>query len=189
MRARRARGTSWIRAILAIAGIGCGLACATPLPPPLEAGRQAQLEDALRGLPGVSDPAEARTLAQAAFAATASLASRYRPLRPPHVGNLAFHLGLRERALCCHWVEDLLRALDGVELRDYELHWVVAHHGSRLREHSAVLALPVGGSPSQGLVLDAWRDSGRLHWVRADADRYPWRLHPADARRDRLRCG
>jgi hypothetical protein len=173
---------------LAIAA-ALALACATPGPPtaPVDA-RLAELTSALLELPGAADPAEARRLARAVLAATAELADRYRPLRPPQVGNLAFHVGLRERALCCHWVEDLLRALAGVELHRYELHWVVAHHGDRLREHSAVLALPVGRSPGQGLVLDAWRDSGRLFWVRADADHYPWRLHPADARRDELRC-
>lgn len=175
----------------ALAGLAAlCLACAGPPPSPQpEAARLAALEAALLGLPGAGPTREARALARAALAATDRLARRYRPLRPPQLGNLAFHAGLRERALCCHWVEDLLRALGDVELRRYRLHWVVAHHGDRLREHSAVLAVPVGGRPERGLVLDAWRDSGRLHWVRADADRYPWRLHPADARRDDLRCG
>jgi hypothetical protein len=172
-------------------GVGALLAaaCAGPTPPAAPGTeRRARLEAALLDLPGATDPAEARVLARAALAATAELAARYRPLRPPQLGNLAFHVGLRERALCCHWVEDLLHALAGIELRRYRLHWAVAHHGNRLREHSAVLAVPIGGTPDRGLVLDAWRYSGRLYWVRADADRYPWRLHPPDERWRELRC-
>lgn len=147
-----------------------------------------RLEAALAALPGQADPDEAARLAHASYATTSALVSHYRPLRPPQLGNLAFHLGLRDRALCCHWVEDLLRALTALELESFELHWGVAHHGSQLREHSAVIAVPTGGTLQQGLVLDAWRHSGRLHWVRADRDRYPWSLHPSDALRHRLAC-
>jgi hypothetical protein len=152
-------------------------------------GRERALAEALRDLPGDPDPGEARLLAATALATTAELFSEYRPLRPPLLGNFAFHLGLRERALCCHWVEDLLRSLAALGIRSYELHWVVAFHGNRWREHSAVLARPLGAPPGQGLILDPWRHSGRLYWVRAQDDRYPWRLHPSDAMRLRLRCG
>ena len=134
------------------------------------------------------EPGEATRLARTALATTEQLASRYRPLRPPHLGNLAFHLGLRDRALCCHWVEDLLRALSDLQLESFELHWGVAHFGSKLREHSSVVAVPAGRTIGDGLVLDAWRDSGRLYWVRADRDRYPWQLHPSDELSDRLAC-
>ena len=140
------------------------------------------------GLSTAVEPAEARALAQRVLAATDALAERYRPIDPPQLGNLAFHLGLRERALCCHWTSDLFRALDGLALRSLELHWGVAHHGNPLREHSSVIAVPAGGALREGLVLDAWRRAGRLHWVRVAEDRYPWRLHPSDAERPQLGC-
>lgn len=164
------------------------LGCAHDPAPPSDANAR-PLEAALVGLPGAPDPGDATRLAVAATRTLAELQPRYRPVRPPHLGNLAFHLGLRDRALCCHWVEDLLRALLAVEQDAFELHWGVAHFGSRLREHSAVVAVPRGGAFEEGLVLDAWRDSGRLHFVRVDRDRYPWRPHPSDAERHRLACG
>jgi len=172
-----------------IALLAC-LGCAGVEPRPPEAAPAAvqQLESTLVALPGEVDPTDAARLAHASYAETALLVSRYQPLRPPHLGNLFFHLGLRERALCCHWVEDLLRALSALELSSFELHWGVAHHGSQLREHSAVIAVAKDHPIEDGLVLDAWRHSGRLYYVRADRDRYPWRLHPADAQRDRLAC-
>lgn len=152
------------------------------------AGEQ-RLEAALESLPGALTPDDARRLAIGAFEAADRLHARYRPLRPPQLGNLAFYLGLRQRALCCHWAEDLLRELSRLELPSVSLHWGVAHLGSRLREHSAVVAVPQGASFEQGMVLDLWRHSGELFYVRADQDRYPWRLHPSDAARDRLACG
>ena len=151
--------------------------------------RARPLEAALLALPGGASAEDAARLAVAALETTDGLHARYRPLTPPQLGNLAFHLGLRERALCCHWVEDLLRALTALELASIELHGGVAHYGNVLREHSAVVAVPRGGAFAQGLVLDAWRDAGRLYSVRADRDRYPWVPHPSDAQRDRLACG
>jgi hypothetical protein len=166
------------------------LACASAAPkaPAPDAARLADLAAALTGLSASVEPSEARSLAQRTLAATAALVARYHPIDPPQMGNLAFHLGLRERALCCHWVEDLFRALDPLPLASLELHWGVAHHGSALREHSSVIAVPAGGALHDGLVLDAWRHSGRLYWVRVAKDRYPWRLHPSDADRQRLAC-
>jgi hypothetical protein len=153
-----------------------------------EDARGADLEAAIAGLSPAVEPAEARALATRALAATDSLALRYRPIAPALLGNLAFHLGLRERGLCCHWAEDLFHELDGLPLKSLQLHWGVAHHGSRMREHNSVIAVPAGGALRDGLVLDAWRHAGRLYWVRVSEDRYPWQLHPDDAERHRLEC-
>lgn len=163
------------------------LACVTPAPVAPERSDYAALERALLELGG-GGRGEAERLAHTALDATAALGARYRPLRPPLAGNLAFYLGLRDRALCCHWVEDLLRALTRVDVEGFELHWGVAHFGNRLREHSAVLVVPRDGALEDGLVLDAWRQSGRLYWSRVDRDPYPWQLHPSDAVRERLVC-
>jgi hypothetical protein len=175
---------------LACASLAAAVACTTVAPPTPEQGaaRALDLEAAIAALSPAVEPAEARTLAERAVAATAALSARYRPIDPPQLGNLAFHFGLRERALCCHWASDLFRALDGLPLRSLELRWGVAHLGSTLREHSSVIAVPAGADLRDGLVLDAWRHSGRLYWVRVAEDRYPWRLHPSDAERDRLEC-
>lgn len=185
LRPRRVRLT---RALLLAAALLCA-ACVQPPPSTRDAARAARLEDALLALPGTLTPGDAARLARGAFDAEARLHARYRPLRPPQLGNLAFHLGLRDRALCCHWVQDLLRELSALELGSVTLHWGVAHLGSRLREHSAVVAVPHGGAFERGLVLDLWRNSGRLHFARVDQDRYPWQPHPSDAIRHRLACG
>ena len=168
--------------LLLACALGCGQASPSAPAP------EQRLAAALVGLSAQVDPSEAASLAEVAFGTTAALRERYRPLAPPQLGNLAFHLGLRERALCCHWTEDLLGALSALRLRSLELRWGVAHRGSALREHSAVVAVPRGASFAQGLVLDAWRDSGRLYWTRADRDRYTWQPHPGDRAETRVVC-
>jgi len=173
-------------ALLCLVSLACAGGCTQP--PVRDATPAQRLAADLIGLPGSGDPEEAARLARVAFEVTADLAVRYRPLSPPQLGNLAFHLGMRDRALCCHWAEDLLGALAALGLRSFELRWGVAHHGSTLREHSAVVAVPSGASFEQGLVLDAWRRSGRLYWIRADRDVHEWHPHPADPLRKRVAC-
>ncbi|MGH0032297.1 MAG: hypothetical protein ACQGVC_21095 [Myxococcota bacterium] len=178
-----------MRVFAVVASLALCTACVTP--PPLrssDADALGALEAALLALPGEITADDAARLAAGALDATADLHAHYRPLRPPHVGNMAYHMGLRERALCCHWARDLLHALSALDLESVQLHWGVAHYGSALREHSAVVAVPRGGSFEQGLVLDAWRHSGRLLHVRVDRDRYPWVPHPANDVRLRLAC-
>ncbi|MEM7410477.1 MAG: hypothetical protein AAF430_09620 [Myxococcota bacterium] len=167
--------------------MGClVLACFRP-PEVADPRGQGELAAALASLPGV-DRLEAATLAERAFVATAELRDAYRPLASPLLGNLAYHLGLRERALCCHWTRDLLHALTPLGVSGLSLHWAVAHHGNPLREHSSVVVVPTDGGLADGIVLDAWRDAGRLHWVEVADDRYPWQLHPRDVVRERLMC-
>jgi hypothetical protein len=43
-----------------------------------------------------------------------------------------------------------------------------------MHEHNSVVVTAKGQPFQQGLVLDAWRHSGRLHWTPVIADRYPW---------------
>ena len=64
----------------------------------------------------------AHELAVAALDTSAELHAAYRPTRSPKLGNLAFHVGLRDRALCCHWTRDLLHTLSALDLKGVELH-------------------------------------------------------------------
>ncbi|HOC52079.1 MAG TPA: hypothetical protein PKI07_13410, partial [Verrucomicrobiota bacterium] len=42
------------------------------------------------------------------------------------------------------------------------------------REHSSVVLTAPGQPFEQGIVLDAWRRSGRLYWSGVKEDKYPW---------------
>lgn len=153
-----------------------------------ESGQVAELANALRALAPDVDAAEAQRAAATAFSATRELAVHYRMAWPPELHNMLVNAGLRDRGLCCHWAADMNARLHALDLRSLETHWVVAHRGSALREHNSAMLTPRGGGLHNGIVIDGWRRAGKLTWVAATTDRYPWRLHARSGQWQRLRC-
>lgn len=140
-----------------------------------------QLEQELAALSRGTDKAEARRVAETALHESAVLAEEYQVVRPAVAHNLLVVLGMKDRGLCYHWTEDLMKRLQALELKSFQLHWGVAHRGSELREHNGVVITARGQDFFQGIILDPWRYSGRLYWVRIDQDSYPWKaLPPSD---------
>ena len=142
------------------------------------AGQIDALDNRLASLgPGVH-PIESRQVAQTAVVYSRTLAARYRVVRPAVWHNILVRMGIRERGLCYHWTADLMRELQALELTSLELRWGVAHRGSELREHNTVVVTARGRPFDTGMVLDPWRNSGRLFWAAVEQDRYPWRELP-----------
>ncbi len=140
-----------------------------------------QLEQELVALSQTTDKAEARLAAETALRESAVLAEEYQLVQPAVAHNLMVVLGLKDRGLCYHWTEDLMKRLQALELKSFQLHWGVAHRGSDLREHNCVVITARGQDFYHGIILDPWRNSGRLYWARLTKDSYPWRmLHPSD---------
>jgi hypothetical protein len=142
--------------------------------------RIAALQQELTGLGPTTDRDEAHRVAATAVTYSAYLADQYGLVRPPILHNVLVRLKVKERGLCYQWTEDLLRRLEDLRLTSYRLHWGVAHRGSELREHNTVVITANGQSFENGIVLDPWRNSGELYWVRVDRDRYPWRELPRE---------
>ena len=71
------------------------------------------------------------------------------------------NLGVRKRGLCFQWADDLTLKLQSLRLRTLQLHRGVARLDTR-REHSSVVLTAPGQPFDKGVVLDAWRHSGRL---------------------------
>jgi hypothetical protein len=136
------------------------------------------LEQELIGLGPPTDPGEAHRVAATAITYSIYLADRYDLVRPPILHNLLVRLKIKERGLCYQWTEDLLQRLQDLQLSSFRLHWGVAYRGSQLREHNTVVITANGQPFENGIVLDPWRDSGELYWVRVDRDSYPWRELP-----------
>ena len=134
------------------------------------------LEQALTALSPDIVKLEAKQMAESAISYSLELAAEYRMLRPPVFHNLMVNLGFRERGLCIHWTEDLLKRLQGLGLKSLELHWGIANNNVLLRlEHSSVIITARGQSFENGLVLDPWRHSGELYWTLVRDDIYPWK--------------
>ncbi len=138
------------------------------------------LEQALIELTPSSNHGEAHRVAATAVTYCAHLANRYGLVRPPILHNVMVRLNLKQRGLCYHWTEDLLRRLRELRLSSYRLYWGVAHRGSELREHNSVVIAATGKSFEDGILLDPWRRSGKLYWVQVVRDKYPWRELPPE---------
>jgi hypothetical protein len=123
---------------------------------------------------------EAQRLAASAFMHSGKLASEYRVVRPALFHNFLVNMGFKKRGLCYHWAEDLVAQFETLQLVTLEPRWGIARAGSA-REHNAVVITARGQPFEQGIVLDPWRNSGRLVCVPVAQDRYPWEegeLHP-----------
>lgn len=111
--------------------------------------------------------------AETACSYSLELAKEYRVVRPAIFHNVLVNLGLRERGLCFQWADDLSAKLKSLELRTLKVRRGAARLETR-REHSSVVLTARGQAFDQGIVLDAWRHSGRLYWCGVKEDKYPW---------------
>ena len=137
-----------------------------------------QLEYVLLALSAAVDKTEAMMVAETAVRESAVLAEEYQLVRPAVAHNLLVALGVKDRGLCYHWTEDLMKRLQALDLKSLQLYWGVAHRGSELREHNCVVVTARGQGFFKGIVLDPWRTSGNLFWARVTKDSYPWKVLP-----------
>jgi hypothetical protein len=145
-----------------------------------------RLEKDLATLLGYRDD-ETLRLAQTILTTTEALARQYHVQPPALWHNFLVNVGMRDRGLCCHWTQDLLREIDALQLQKYHAVWAVSRHGS-WREHSSVVITATGQGFNNGLVLDAWRNAGNLYWTLVAEDIYVWQRHPGENGVARIRC-
>ena len=137
-----------------------------------------KLQDDLAILNQYSNLSEAERIAQEALNYSAYLAEEYDLVQPAVLHNVFVRLGFKNRGLCYHWTEDLMKRLKSLDLKAYQLHWGVAYRGSELREHNSVVITAKDQAFEEGIVLDPWRNSGELYWALVKSDRYPWHELP-----------
>jgi len=136
------------------------------------------LQNDLAALNNQLNLAEAGRVAQTAIYYSSFLAEEYEMVRPAALHNVLVRIGLKDRGLCYHWTTDLMKQLELLELKSYQLYWGVAHRGSELREHNSVVVAARGQRFEEGIVLDPWRNSGELYWTLVKNDHYPWQERP-----------
>jgi hypothetical protein len=134
----------------------------------------AGLAERLCGLSSSVDWQEAGLAAETACVHSLELARRYRAVRPAWWNNVLINAGLKERGLCFQYAHDLAAKLASLRLRTLAVRHGVAFLNTRLENNCLVLTAP--GQPfDQGIVLDAWRYEGRLHWCGVKEDKkFPW---------------
>ncbi len=165
---------------LALIGILLIAGCAvSPVNPRWMQPQSAALRDQLLQLDRRVDAAEAARLANAAVQQSAALADRYRAVRPAWFQNILVNGGLRERGLCYQWANDLYPRLHELGLKSLELHLAVARMDTP-HEHNCIVVTARRQAFAQGVVLDAWRHSGRLWFGGVATDKYPWQPLPRE---------
>jgi len=146
-----------------------------------------RLDEDLTALLGYRDE-ETPRLAQAILSATETLAMQYQVQPPALWHNFLVNVGMRDRGLCCHWTQDLLREIEALQLQKYHAVWAVSRHGT-WREHNSVVITASGQEGvKDGLVIDPWRNAGQLYWVHVVDDTYAWQPHPGANGLARIRC-
>ena len=134
------------------------------------------LANAIQALGPNVDPAEAQRAANIAYSHSLRLKQEYRVTDSAIVHNAKVVNGFRERGLCNHWAEDMLKRLRQEKFRTLDLHWATSPPTTfRIIHHSALISAK-GDSMYEGIILDPWRYSGALFWAPTKADdRYNWR--------------
>lgn len=141
--------------------------------------QSAALKERLLQLDRRVDVDEATRLANVAVEHSVALAHQFRAVRPAWVGNVLVNWGLRDRGLCYDWANALYPPLHALGLRSLDLHLAVARMDTR-HEHNCIVVTAHQQPFVDGVVLDAWRHSGRLWFGDVKTDKYPWQPLPRD---------
>jgi len=137
-----------------------------------------QLRDALVALAPDVDPGEAEQLSVTAHTASRSLAREYGVVWCPAFQNLLINTGRRQRGYCGHYARDIGERLKGLHLKTLVLHWGAAYAGT-MDENNGLVVTARNQHFQDGIVLDGWRNGGRLFWCALKNDSaYDVRLHP-----------
>ncbi len=162
--------------LLALLSLLALTACASAPPSPGTASQITALAREIQSLSPQVDPAEAERAARIAYSETYRLARAYQITDPPLIHNAKVNAGTKPRGLCYHWAEDMERRLNAEGFTTLDLTRAIANSETRfLIEHSTAVITAKGAAMEAGIVLDPWRDGGRLFWSRVATDkRYDW---------------
>src|SRR5215467_9446258 len=141
--------------------------------PAKDVAKAEELANQLAALSRRVDPNEAKLLAECAYATVARLRPEYNMFGTPIFNNFLVYHGWRKRGYCYQWTEDLLLALDRLNLKTLELHWGDAYRET-WRENNCVVVTAKGQPFDHGMILECWRHFGHLRWNLVPSDQDPY---------------
>jgi len=124
----------------------------------------------LISLSSETNKAEAQKLAYIAVTYPVYLAKKYSLVYPPQFHNFLVNIRLRDKGLCYQWVEDMMRYIKCKKFKTFDFHWAVANRG-KLNEHNVIVVTAKNRPFESGILLDAWRNSGRIFWTKVVKDK------------------
>ena len=72
-------------------------------------------------------------------------------------------MNTKKRCFYYHFTQDLLKELKKQNLHRATLRWAV-HIKKQFWKHNAVLITTINQTFNEGIILDAWRNSGDFYW-------------------------
>ncbi|XOB61013.1 hypothetical protein ACMC56_10400 [Campylobacterota bacterium DY0563] len=122
------------------------------------------------------DKEEAYSLAFDAVTYSKYLAQKYEVVKPALFHNLLINLNIKDRGLCYHYANDLLKYLNTKKYKSFKLIKIVSSLGEYF-EHTSLAVTTHRNKFDESIVLDAWRDSGELYFSKIKDDKkYDWEL-------------
>ena len=122
---------------------------------------------------------EATQLSTALFTQTALLSTQFKMTSPPQYHNFLVNVGLKDKGLCYHWSDALYRHFMLEEYASFEFHLMGAHIGEYWCEHNTLLVSAKDKELKKGVVIDPWRNAGKLYFSKVvDDTAYRWIHRP-----------
>ena len=149
----------------------------------------ARLTHAIQSLGPDVDPAEANRAAAIAHSYSSQLAEQYDVTTSPIIHNTLVNTGVKERGICVHYAEDMQARLNQEGFKTLTMLRAIAEPKNDFRiDHSTAVIAPAGNDIYGGIVLDPWRNGGKLYWSATTEDpRYDWEPRLRVLRRKYLR--
>ena len=134
----------------------------------------AEVTKALMTLGPNIDPAEARLLAHEAVNYPKVLANQYNLVQPAYLQNILVNYGYRDNGLCWQWTRDMAKHIQARKWKSFDFFHGTANR-RKFNEHNSLVVTAKDKGVREGMLLDPWRDSGKLYWERAaDDPKYYW---------------
>ncbi len=115
------------------------------------------------------DPQESQELATLAVTYSKVLANQYNLVSPPLYHNFLVNSGQREKGLCYDFVDDLMAEIRKHHFKHFRFRWGRAN-ANQLNEHNVIVVLAPAIPFQEGVILDAWRKSGILYFIKVKDD-------------------
>ena len=130
----------------------------------------------LQGLDGNIKQEDALLLSRDLFRETAHLVKAFNLTSPPWFHNTLVNTGFRKKGLCYDWSDALYVHVVKQGYSEFDFHLGGANIGEYWREHNVLVVTAKGKPFDSGVVIDPWRDSGKLYFEKVKKDRqYSWK--------------
>jgi hypothetical protein len=132
------------------------------------------LTSQIKALDSSIDLKEAQRAATISILYPLSLAKSYELTSPPLWHNSLINMNIKQRGFCYHFAQDLAHMLKKEHFQTLRIRWA-DHKNGQYWEHNALVITAINQPFKQGLILDAWRNSGKLYWDHVSHDtQYSW---------------